>query len=258
MIDDGPMLTELCNRNLNSTPGTIHLRHRATINDLQALAECEVFDVVLALNVLHHFPNWRRALTAVCNLGAHIVIETPPPTDTGACGQHAIPGIYDALQGTNNARRIASTPSHTSPVERPMYLLDSTTAGDTARRYTRSYIDAPSKAPNGPRQVTSTYDTQSVVFERKRERRPWLPGINLRTYQYLNGAYPTPATIATWLDEYPLPTTRHGDIRPWNFILDGNCVHLIDGRDAVAVYDDAQGLRLTAQAIRQEVPGAYY
>ena len=52
------------------------------------LSQSEHFDVVLALNVIHHFRwRWRTAARAILGLGDTVIIESPPNDDTGSRGK---------------------------------------------------------------------------------------------------------------------------------------------------------------------------
>ena len=239
-IEGGPQLLPLC-------PGNspiIHFWRRVSVKDLQDLATCEHFDVVLALNVLHHFADWQGAANAVLKLGETIIVETPPPGDKGACGQQAIPGLFEMFSGCG--KKIAETQSHTAEVMRPMFLVERSKS-----KLTRSYIDIPHHAPQRDIHVKSSYSRKTANLHGAEE--DWIPGINLRTYQRLGGVWPSAENVAQMVDNTPVPTEHHGDIRPWNFILSRDALHLIDGGDKVAIYDDNEGLKLTAIEIREMV-----
>lgn len=243
-IDGGPQLTQSFKR--NDLDGTIALRHRLSVEDLLTLGACEHFDVVLALNVLHHFPDPGPVLDAVLRLGDETVIETPPAEDLGACGQGVIAALAEMVE-SEDPLEIARTPSHTTEgLDRPMFLLET-----PKKSISRSYFNSPSVVPLSPVYIDSTYKGKSVRFARKDEKREWIHGINLRTFQRLGGAYPDLETVSGMVRNYPLPQKRHGDIRPWNFILNGSGVHLIDGGDDRAIYDDAEGREKSATMVAQ-------
>ncbi len=243
-IDGGPQLAESLER--NNLPGTVALQRRLSIDDVLAIGSCEHFDVVLALNVLHHFGAPGPALSAVLRLGDRTIIETPPPDDQGACGQSVIPALFEMIRRRDPVE-IARTPSHTTgALKRPMYLLET-----PKQELTRAYIGVPNIAPLGPMSISSTLSRKTVEFFRKDEVRDWLPGINLQTYLRLGGVYPNREAIERMVREMPLPEKHHGDIRPWNFILDGRGVRLIDGGDDRAIYEDAAGRELTATMVAQ-------
>jgi len=246
-IDGGLQLAESFKR--NDLDGTIALRWRLTVEDLLAFGSCEHFDVVLALNVLYHFPDPGPAFNAILGLGDRTIIETPPPGDRAACGQAVIPALFQMVSTAPSCRRriIASTPSHTTPgLDRPMYLLETPKV-----QITRSYIDVPDSVPLGPVFIDSTLHSKRVRFGRKNEEREWIAGINVQTYRRLAGGYPSPERIASMISDRPLPEKHHGDIRPWNYILTGHDVHLIDGGDDRAIYDDAEGRAQSATMVAQ-------
>jgi 2-polyprenyl-3-methyl-5-hydroxy-6-metoxy-1,4-benzoquinol methylase len=82
MVDTRPDLVAVCEA--NALPTTIALTKKLSVADLQELAASEHFDVVLALNVLHHFKDPAGALAAVLELGDHVLLETPSRDDAGA------------------------------------------------------------------------------------------------------------------------------------------------------------------------------
>lgn len=226
-------------------PRTIGFRTRITAEDLQRLATCEHFDVVLCLNVLHHFAKWPAVLDAVFQLGDHVVIETPPPEERGACNQGAITPIYTALL-QHRPHVLGYAPTHTGPEMRALWYF-----ARPGRGLTRSYWDTPNGVSFGTCEIQSSFVAKRISMVRKKEARDWIPGINLRTYQRWGGAYPAPSAVARLIDAVPVPTVTHGDIRPWNFVFDGSRVTLIDWQDRKASGLDSQGLVSTAREIRE-------
>ena len=99
------------------------MTHRLSVQDLQELAASEAPDVVLALNVLHHFADWRGALDAVLALGDRIIIETPGEGDVHSANYPEAMKLLDVLHGLGPVA--ARFPSHMTPgVDRPMFLID--------------------------------------------------------------------------------------------------------------------------------------
>src|SRR5688572_9022039 len=96
MVDSRPALIEMCRE--NDDPRTIAMLHRLSAVDLAELAASEHADIVLALNVLHHLPDWRQALTAILELGELTIIETPGRGDVGSVNYDAAMAILDALE----------------------------------------------------------------------------------------------------------------------------------------------------------------
>ena len=241
-IEGGSQLLPLCEENHAEI---IHLPHRITVRELQLLATCEHFDVVLALNVLHHFSDSEGAAKAVMDLGDNVIIETPHLEDSAACGQAQIPKLMSLLS-RSSTRIIAETPSHVSAGDRPMFHIQA-----KRKSISRAYIDVPKSVRLEPISIASTETSKTVTFHGKKIERDWLPGINLQTYRYFTGVWPPRECLADQIRGMALPDPVHGDIRPWNFVLSRNGLDLIDGRDGKAVYDDAHGIQMSAEAVME-------
>jgi SAM-dependent methyltransferase len=102
MADFQKMLLEVCRAN-TSQKHLLFLNHSFSAQDLKKLSETEHFDVVLALNVLHHLHPWEECLEYILKLGDQVIIETPPPNDAVIPNKPTVPAIYNALierQGT--------------------------------------------------------------------------------------------------------------------------------------------------------------
>ncbi len=242
MVDDSQHLQELAS--VNNLDNVIHLKHRVSPLDLFQLSFCEHFDVVLALSVLHHFENWQSAAEAVFQLGDNIFIEVPNRRESTACNYEVVPALNDWLD-ERKGDHLISTPSHTGPFMRSIKLY----RGDP-KPLSRSYWDVPVYVPWGGLTITSSLTKKTVTFHGKPEHRDWVPGINLRTYQNLNGVYPSADDISDLVLKTPLPQPPHMDIKPWNFILGGRIVTLIDGRDNRGMTPDEVSLHETARDIR--------
>jgi hypothetical protein len=248
MIEGGGRLYPICIENAN--PHTILLNRRVHISDLDAISRCEHFDVVLALNVLHHFNNPSAALNAILRMGDVVIIEVPPVNDYGSCGQHLLREIEHGLSRLDKVE-LCRTPSHTSDVDRVMWeVIKDNDNGEYYSLLTKHYIDSPSVLGSLDARIVSNRSTKTIDIEGK-DTRDWIHGINLRTYQRF-GVYPSPPSVVKMLQsEYSTLQSHHGDIRPWNFILDGERTHLIDGGDSKAIYDDEEGIQITIRQIEE-------
>jgi hypothetical protein len=205
----------------NALPTTIVLQRKLSVHDLAQLAACEHFDVVLALNILHHFREWPTALQHVLRLGTDIIIETPARDDRSACRFDACVPLIDAIRAESPIL-IGTSPSHvTAGVDRPLYWL---TREKTA--LARGYLDGDrvGAPPVRPHQIVSGAYTKRIQFA-DGEGRNWVPGINLWTWRRLGGVRPSlPEVLAGVIEAAP----GHGDLRPWNFVLSGDRVVAID------------------------------
>lgn len=228
MIESRPILETACRENGLST--TIGLHRRLSIADLNQIAGAEHFDIVLALNVVHHFKTrWDQALEAITRLGDNLIIETPPRDDVNACGQAAVRPILRRIEAMK-PEKLGATRSHTTPgVWRPMFLIRKK---KTSILWT--CINAKKVRAGHARRHTihSTSHGKTIVFKPIKkgdaEARDWVHGINLWTWCELGGVYPSAddivASMAAAYEERP----DQGDLHPWNFILQGRRIVLID------------------------------
>ena len=208
----------------NALPATIAMRHKLTVEDLQQLAASEHFDVVLALNVLHHFQDSLGALAAVLNMGDQVIIETPSRDDKAACGGRSHGPLLEAIARLD-PELLGHAGSHVTPgAQRPIVRVRrEKTALTSGYAYRRRLSGNPSVRAHI---IESTLDRKTVMYG-SGEEREWHPGMNLWNFCQLGGIYPSreqveASVIAACADE------EHGDLRPWNFVLQGDRVVAID------------------------------
>jgi hypothetical protein len=226
MVDQRPILVEACRE--NAIPTTIAMTHHLTADDLMELAQSEHADVVLALNVLHHMPEWRAALEAVLALGETILIETPGEGDTKSAHYDRSQALLEALQA-ERPELVGWSPSHVTPgVRRPMYLCRRPKSTLTASYAYRGRVRARGPHPVRRHTITSTATEKLIRFE-DGEARDWLHGMNLWNWLQMGGGYPDRVTVqAATRAAWRTLSQPHGDFRPWNLILQGASVASID------------------------------
>jgi SAM-dependent methyltransferase len=255
MIDEGPQLAQILTA--NNLAFTVGLQTRLTEAHLEALADSEHLDVILALNILHHFPDPGRALRAVLRMGEEMFVEVPGPEDVAACGD-SHEWLEDLVRAEGGVV-LGAVASHTTPsTSRRLYHIRRQKAV-----LQRSYMGG-SPPPLRMHQIVSTLAGKVWNVPEKNEARTWWPGINLQTYLTLGGVYPPRERIAQLVEkevkravfgegDIGLTGIDHMDIRPWNIILSGDAVTLIDwadDRQALELRDDREGLALTLKMIR--------
>lgn len=221
----------------NDHPRVIGLAQTVTIEWLRALAEVEHFDVIFALSVLHHLDApFDESLDVLRSLGDLVVVE--PATEPAACGQH----IVTATETPDDALTLGEVESHLGGV-RPVFVV-----GDEKRTSIRTlpYLGAP-KATDVRIRSSRLYKT--VDFPRKNRTRNWVRGINLLTYLACGGFTPSRHRIVGMVGY----REGHGDVRPWNYILSGDTVTLIDANDPRNVpSDDVGGHTRTLHAVVED------
>ena len=243
MVDQRPILAETCRA--AGIPTTIAMTHRLTAPDLVELAQSEHTDVVLALNVLHHMPDWRIALPAILSLGETVIIETPGRGDECSANYEESQLLLDALWAAAPAQVLGWSPSHvTHGVDRPMFLFQRSKTAVTASYAYRGRVRARGPHPARPHTIDSTREDKRIQFDGGAFR-AWHHGMNLWNWLQMGGAYPDRATVQQAVrSEASLLGGKHGDFKPWNLILQGQRVAVIDSGHRQSV-DDAKGLAQT-------------
>lgn len=226
MVDTpGPFIPELCAD--NNVKRTMFLGAYLNADLLRRMSECEHFDVILLLSTLHHMPDWKEAIPHLMNMSDYVIIETPPLGDWAGPKNNTIE-ILDVLQ-TYSPEIMGYSKSHLAKVERPIMLFSRQKKTISHQSlYYEKYLGG----LTGPIDIKSTFEDKTVRFLRKGIERDWIHGINLWNFRALNGMYPSMDLIVEKMS-HALDNidTRHGDIRPWNFIIDGDDTHLIDWQD---------------------------
>ncbi len=247
MVDPRSILLDACHE--NAIPTTVALSHRLTAMDLSELAQCEHADVVLCLNLLHHLPDWREALASVLALGEEVLIETPGRGDTRSAHYERSQEILDAVEAMS-PQVLAWTPSHvTVDVQRPLFRFSRSKSALTSGYAYRGRVRKQGPHPVRPHVITSTKTTKYVRFSGE-DARPWYPGVNLWNWCQLGGVYPERQSVQFRVCEVAATVETHGDFKPWNLILQGQAVKLIDAQHRTST-PDAKGLSETLAWIAQ-------
>ena len=200
---------------LNDAVRVLWLRKKLSLADIHTLADVEHFDVTLALSMIHWMkepPD--RSIKALRRLGDHLILELP--VEAEATGQE----VVQAITIPEDAVLLGYGESHLGGQGRPFYLLSQK---KTSLR--SGYWDSPR---DSIARIASTFE--SKTFKKgKKVSYPWMRGINLQTFLMLNGAYPSREYIAQCVREsYARLGGPHGDLEPWNVILQGDRADLID------------------------------
>lgn len=216
----------------NNKERLILLGSSLDVETLKMLGECEHFDIILALRVVHHFKTdpFNQVINAIISQGDYTFLELPTTSEDGVCSklriQHEL-ADHDALLQNYDYHKIDEYSIHVGAGKSPMYLIH-----QPKKEIAKAFYWSPNYVRHF---VESDFASKKLV---KREstlkragtlERSWVAGINLFTYTCLSGLYPTRQQIARWLVNYSLPDSRVlTDIRPWNFILGGSRIQLID------------------------------
>lgn len=227
----------------NEPDNLIILKHEFTSDELRKFSECEQFDVVLALNFLHWFDGL-DTLVSVLQMGAHIVIQIPELDDDKACGQDRLLPLHEAMERIE-AYVIGTTSQFPEHRARPLFYV----------HHPRGYLTRAGMGGNlGSNDIEITRTNENVIIRYSsrpaRPTREWIEGLNLWTFCGFGGVVPQSSKVVQMVKEFPLPETHHGDIVPWNFILTGNGLRLIDGGEGWE-FDDGENLTKSVKLVEE-------
>lgn len=267
--EEARILSSVCEKN-RSKDNLIVANSVMDVHKIRELSKCEHFDVILALNVIHHFE--LDHIEEVCELfeelGDNLIIETPPNGDEGSCGQNNIEAINRYLDGKDKIL-LGEFKRHTSDkysklywIKTPKTELKSTYYLYDSLKYNGSVDDSLINfLEKKPFKVYSDYDCKNFYNPNNGEKRKWIDGINLYTFHNLNGVYPSPYLIADNIINKKIETgykwdNSSRDIVAHNFILEGSSLHLIDYKEKKIYKDnldnDEKQLREVYKIIRRE------
>lgn len=236
------ILTDLCQKN-NCRDKLIVLNTKMNLEKLKHLSKCEHFDVVLALNVIHHFRT--DEVIEVCkiieNLGDNLILETPPLNDTGACGQNNLKLIFDYF-GNKECTSLGRYKRHTSDVFATMVWFENKKIElrwpyyGYEKLFENKRLNTEKLRNRKPNIILSDYEKKYINNLRKGITKEWEPGINLKTFVELHGIFPNIESLVEKLKMKNITTDyswddSNNDLTLHNFILKGNELVMID-------YDD--------------------
>ena len=269
--EDGEVKTllNLCEQNDCRDNLTV-LQTRMNLHKLKEISKCEHFDVVLALNIIHHFKS--EEVAEVCEvfreLGDNLILETPPIEDHGACGQENLTEILDYF-GNIEGMILGEFERHTSKTHSAIVWFETSKSilewpyYEYEKLFERKDIDVDglkNRGVDGAKSIVeSDFNSKKIRNPRKKELLDWIPGINLHTFINLNGIYPNVYNLIHNLEtrnvlgDYKWDDSNK-DIMSHNFILNGSNLHMIDYDDNLigsGAPNDQLQLELTINEIKK-------
>ena len=232
--NEGKYLQKLCY--INNLSNVILCNKQLNYGDLHDLSKAEHFDIVLALNVLHHFRGEElESLNTLFDLADHVVIENPPIGDHLACNYSK--GIVPLENRLNamNGEVIFTQSRHTGRhlIAKTRYFKGNPPAIEWRDIcIQKNYRDGESL----PYFIHSDFD-EKLFFKIKANKvhaTSWLNGINLVSFLHLNGIWPKKESLMSLfsLDNFDkLSELNVSDFKPWNIILKGHSIAFIDQSD---------------------------
>lgn len=222
------LLPQICGLNKN-LKNLVVLQKFITPQDLKELGECEHFDLVIAFNVIHQMKEaWKESIDYLLTLGDYILIETPPPGCHTAANKENLPLIDTYLQQHKQGRIVGQVPRYGNPGN-----------PSAIQKYSNMFLFSmhknilPKPTWGSPNMrfyaINSNFKEKTLYKPRINKTIEWKKGINLWTFKNMNGVYPTKEKIHEEIKR--LAVFPHQDFLPWNIIIQGNNLELIDWED---------------------------
>lgn len=236
-------LLELCHLNARLRNIAL-LNKKMSLQELQKLADCEHFDVVLAFDYIDHKDSaWKQTVDAILRLGDNIFIQAPwssvPSEDTE---QRAVIENLVARSGT----LMLQTPCAYEPkIEEQLFWFQCHKEGLRCKCFVWGSDDAYMNLFR----IKSTYTSKVFLKNGSSSGPEWKRGINLVTFLALNGTYPTKSDIKQTISK--LTRERLSDFTPWNLIVQGSNLSLIDQSDKGYRVDIQKSLNFIHEVIDQ-------
>ena len=238
-------LLELCKK--NNDHKVLLLNKQMNLKNLKNIKEVQHFDIVLALNIIHHFDEpFQDVLETLVSMSSFCFLEHPNSLEN---------------ESTKNSQRLDTekldlekfkpillnkNPSGlgnplNKKLERNLWLLQNTQSKtiDRGWRGTSKYTEE--FGPGNQISIKSNFDEINVDYGLRDEKRNWIQGIDLRTFLEYDGVYPTNEKIINLIDNLKIEYAK--DLGPHNLILNGERLFLIDQNDKLDAVNTKEKLK---------------
>lgn len=216
-------LFDLCHLNTN-LKNIVLLNKKPSLQELQKLADCEHFDVVLAFDYINpENRGWKQKVNAILSLGENIFIQTP--WSSVSKENTAKKNLVEYL-ASRSGKLILQTPcTNDSKIEEHLYWLQRHKEGLRCKCFDQDCSDANLDLFR----IESSYTKKTFLKKGHSSGPAWKKGINLITFLMLNGTYPTKKVIKQKIAN--LTQEKLTDFVAKNLIVQGNNIALIDQKD---------------------------
>ena len=226
-------LLDSCKKNNNRN--ILLLEKQMNLKSLKNLKEVQHFDIVLALNIVHHFDEpFQDVIDTLVSMSSFCFFEHPNSLENSATkNSHRLKNEKLNLEKFEpqllNKNESGLGDSTNKKLQRSMWLLKNTKSKTIDRpwRGTQKYNDE--FGPDTQIDIKSNFDEIVIDYSLRDESRPWIQGIDLRTFLENNGVYPTNDDILNLIDDMKVEDAR--DLGPHNLILNGHELFAIDQND---------------------------
>jgi 2-polyprenyl-3-methyl-5-hydroxy-6-metoxy-1,4-benzoquinol methylase len=226
-------LLELCIKNNNRN--ILLLDKQMNLKHLKNLKEVQHFDIILALNVIHHFNEpFQDVLETLVSMSSFCFMEHPNSLENNSTkNYHRLNTEKLNLKKFNpillNKNQSGLGTSDNQKLERSMWLLENTQSKTIDRGWRGAAKYNEKFGPGNEINIQSSFDKISVNYSLREENRNWIQGIDLRTFLENNGVYPTNDDVLDLIDNMTIDKAQ--DLGPHNLILNGKQLLPIDQND---------------------------
>ncbi len=182
----GTQLLDICKCN-TSLKNIILLKKHLIISDIKRLSECEYFDIVLALNIIHWFKySWKNLINHILELGSQVIIETPPQEVLNQLNDNKLKKEIEDYIKLKKGKLIGQVKRHTSETYSKVFLISNIEKKIIKRENWKAEYNENSK------DYLISNQHEKLLFKEKNLKPIYCkPGINLYTYKFYNGSHPS-------------------------------------------------------------------
>ena len=226
-------LLELCIK--NNDHKVLLLDKQMNLKNLKSLKEVQHFDIVLALNIIHHFDEpFQDVLDTLVSMSSFCFMEHPNSLENESTknsqrleAEKLNLDSFDPILLNKTQSGLGN--SFNQKLERNLWLLKNTQLKTIDRGWRGASKYNESFGPGNHISIKSNFDKIDIDYGLRDENRTWIQGIDLRTFLENNGVYPTNDEIINLIDNLEIENAR--DLGPHNLILNGERLFVIDQDD---------------------------
>jgi len=226
-------LLELCIK--NNDHKVLLLDKQMNLKNLKSLKEVQHFDIVLALNIIHHFDEpFQDVLDTLVSMSSFCFMEHPNSLENESTknsqrleAEKLNLDSFDPILLNKTQSGLGN--SFNQKLERNLWLLKNTQLKTIDRGWRGASKYNESFGSGNHISIKSNFDKIDIAYGLRDENRTWIQGIDLRTFLENNGVYPTNDEIINLIDDLEIKYAR--DLGPHNLILNGERLFVIDQND---------------------------
>ena len=238
-------LLELCIKNNNRK--VLLLDKQMNLKNLKNLKEVQHFDIVLALNIIHHFDDpFQDVLDTLVSMSSFCFMEHPNPLEDDSTKnsqrlekEKLKLDSFEPVLLNKNESGLGNILNQ--KLERNLWLLKNTQSKTIDRGWRGASKYDEEFGPGNHISVKSNFDTIDVDYGLRDEKRTWIQGIDLRTFLENNGVYPTNDEVLNLINNLKIDNAK--DLGPHNLILNGEGLFPIDQDDKLDAVNTKEKLK---------------